>query len=74
MEKRTAELLPTLAADYFGLQQPEKAAVEIHAILHCRRQPDLVPELTEFFLVHGDFKSSQQLLALAHKQPETDRF
>ncbi|HEY6229362.1 MAG TPA: tetratricopeptide repeat protein, partial [Verrucomicrobiae bacterium] len=32
-ERRTAELLPTLAADYFGLQQPEKAGVEIQAML-----------------------------------------
>ena len=75
-EKRTAELLPTLAADYFGLQQPEKAGVEIQAMLQAAdKQPDLVPELAEFFLVHGDFKSSQQLLALAQaKQPATDRF
>jgi tetratricopeptide (TPR) repeat protein len=75
-EKRTEELLPTLAADYFGLRQPEKAGVEIHAILQvAEKQPDLVPELAEFFLAHGDFKSSQQLLALSQgKQPATDRF
>jgi|HubBroStandDraft_6_1064221.scaffolds.fasta_scaffold23060_2 tetratricopeptide (TPR) repeat protein len=75
-EKRTAELLPTLAADYFGLQQPEKAGVEIQAMLQvAEKQPDLVPELAEFFLVHGDFKSSQQLLSLAQaKQLATDRF
>jgi Flp pilus assembly protein TadD len=75
-EKRTAELLPTLAADYFGLRQPEKAGVEIQGMLQVgEKQPDLVPELAEFFLAHGDFKSSQQLLALAQaKQPATDRF
>jgi len=75
-EKRTAELLPTLAADYFGLRQPEKAAVEIQGMLQmAEKQPDLVPELAEFFLAHGDFKSSQQLLALSEgKQPATDRF
>ena len=75
-EKRTAELLPTLAADYFGLQQPEKASVEIQAMLQAgEKQPDLVPELAEFFLVHGDFKSSQQLLSLAQaRQPASDRF
>jgi tetratricopeptide (TPR) repeat protein len=75
-EKRTAELLPTLAADYFGLRQPEKAGVEIQGMLQVgEKQPDLVPELAEFFLAHGDFKSSQQLLALAQaKQPSTDRF
>jgi Flp pilus assembly protein TadD len=75
-EKRTEELLPTLAADYFGLRQPEKAGVEIHAMLQvAEKQPDLVPELAEFFLAHGDFKSSQQLLALSQgKQPATDRF
>jgi len=75
-EKRTAELLPTLAADYLGLQQPEKAGVEIQAMLQiAEKQPDLLPELSEFFLAHGDFKSSQQLLSLAQgKQPATDRF
>jgi len=75
-EKRTAELLPTLAADYFGLRQPEKAGVEIQGMLQVgEKQPDLIPELAEFFLAHGDFKSSQQLLALAQgKQPATDRF
>ena len=75
-EKRATELLPTLAADYFGLRQPEKAGVEIQGILQvAEKQPDLVPELAEFFLAHGDFKSSQQLLALAQvKQPATDRF
>ena len=75
-EKRTAELLPTLAADYFGLQQPEKAGMEIQGMMQvAEKQPDLVPELAEFFLAHGDFKSSQQLLTLAQsKQPATDRF
>lgn len=75
-ERRTAELLPTLAADYLGLQQPEKAGVEIQAMLQmAEKQPDLLPELSEFFLAHGDFKSSQQLLLLAQgKQPATDRF
>ena len=75
-EKRTQELLPTLAADYFGLRQPEKAGVEIQAMLQvAQKQPDLVPELAEFFLAHRDFQSSQQLLALAQsKQPNTDRF
>jgi tetratricopeptide (TPR) repeat protein len=41
------------------------------------KQPDLVPELAEFFLAHHDFKSAQQLLDLAQvqaKQPATDRF
>jgi tetratricopeptide (TPR) repeat protein len=73
--KRTEELLPTLAADYFGLGQPEKAGVEIQAILAAaQKQPDLVPELAEFFLAHRDFKSAQQLLSLAQgKQPATDR-
>jgi tetratricopeptide (TPR) repeat protein len=75
-EKRTPELLPTLAADYFGLRQPEKAGVEIQAMLQvAQKQPDLVPELAEFFLAHRDYQSSQQLLALAQsKQPSTDRF
>ncbi len=76
LAKRTAELLPTLAADYLGLQQQEKADVEIQAMLQVApKQPDLVPELAEFFLAHRDFQSSQQLLTLAQsKQPSTDRF
>lgn len=75
MQKRTAELLPTLAADYFGLRQPEKASVEIQGMLQIsEKEPDLVPELAEFFLAHKDFKSAQQLLLLAQpKQPVTDR-
>ena len=74
-QKRTAELLPTLAADYFGLGQPEKASVEIQGMLQIsEKEPDLVPELVEFFLAHKDFKSAQQLLVLAQpKQPVTDR-
>jgi len=68
--------LPTLAADYFGLRQPEKAGVEIQAMLQVAgKQPDLIPELSEFFLAHGDFRSSERLLSLAKdKQPATDRF
>lgn len=75
--KRSAELLPTLAADYFGLQQPDKAALEIQAMLQVsEKQPDLVPELAEFFLSHHDFKSAGELLALAKskRRPATDRF
>lgn len=73
--KRTDELLPTLAADYVGLKQPEKAGVEIQAMLQVsEKHPDLVPELAEFFIAHRDFNSSQQLLNLAQgKQPATDR-
>lgn len=75
-EKRTAELLPILAADYFGLHQPEKAGLEIQAMLQMAdKQPELVPELAEFFLAHGDAKSARELLALAHgKQLPSDRF
>jgi tetratricopeptide (TPR) repeat protein len=73
-QKRTNEILPTLAADYLGLNQPDKAGIEIQAMLEVAdRQPDLVPELAEFFVAHRDFKSSQQLLAAARKQPLTDR-
>jgi len=46
-EKRIAELLPTLAADYFGLQQVEKAGLEVQNMLQIAdKQPDLVPENT----------------------------
>ena len=72
--QRTNEILPTLAAAYLGLQQPDKAAVEIRAILDVAdRQVDLVPELAELFLAHRDFQSSDRLLASATKQPRTDR-
>ena len=75
LEKRTQELLPTLAVDYFGLRQPEKASLEIEAMLKVAdKQPDLIPELAEFFIDHRDFKSSQELLTLAKdKEPETER-
>lgn len=74
-DQRSAELLPILAADYFGLQQPEKAGVEVRAMLEMSaKHPDLVPELAEFFIAHRDFKSSQQLLELAQGKPgATDR-
>jgi tetratricopeptide (TPR) repeat protein len=73
--KRSVELLPMLAADYFGLGQPEKAGVEIQAMLGAsEKHPDLVPELAEFFIAHRDFRSSQQLLELAQSHgPPTDR-
>ncbi len=72
--KRTSEILPTMAADYLGLNQPEKAGVEIQAMLEIAdKQPDLVPELAEVFLSHRDFKSAQQLFIAAHKQPPTVR-
>jgi len=62
-QKRTAELLPTLAANYLGLRQQEKADVEIQAMLQvAQKQPDLVPELAEFFLAHRDFQSSSNCL------------
>lgn len=75
-EKRTTELLPTLAADYFGLQQPEKGALEVQGMLQMAdQQPDLIPELAEFFLSHRDFKSAEQVLALVQaKPPTTDRY
>jgi tetratricopeptide (TPR) repeat protein len=72
--QRTNEILPTLAADYLGLQQPDKAAIEIRAMLDVAdREPDLVPELAELFLAHRDFQSADRLLASATKQPPTDR-
>jgi tetratricopeptide (TPR) repeat protein len=74
--RRTPDLLPTLAAAYLGLDQPDKAGIEIQSMLQiASKHPDLVPELAEFFLAHHDFKSAQQLLTLAkEKQPATDRF
>jgi tetratricopeptide (TPR) repeat protein len=73
--QRTTEILPTLAADYLGLQQPDKAAVEVRAMLEVAgKQVDLVPELAELFLAHRDFQSAERLLTSATKQPHTDRF
>ena len=72
--QRTNEILPTLAADYLGLNQQDKAGVEIQSMLEVAdRQPELVPELVEFFLAHRDFKSAQQLISVAHKQLQIDR-
>jgi tetratricopeptide (TPR) repeat protein len=75
-ERRTTELLPTLAADYLGLKEPEKANLEIQSMLQVAdKNPELIPELAEFFLASEDFKSSQELLQAAKsKQPATDRF
>ncbi len=59
-----------------GCSNRKEPAFSIQGMLQvAEKQPDLVPELAEFFMAHGDFKSSQQLLALAQgKQPATDRF
>jgi cytochrome c-type biogenesis protein CcmH/NrfG len=75
-EKRTTELLPTLAADYLGMKEPEKAKLEIQSMLQVAdKYPELIPELAEFFLASDDFKSSQELLQAAKsKQPATERF
>jgi len=74
-QKRTAELFATLAADYFGLQQPKRRAWKSSDAASGGKQPDLIPELAEFFLAHRDFKSSEKLLSLGkEKQPATDRF
>lgn len=73
--QRKPEILPTLAADYLGLNQRQKAEVEIQTMLEVAdTQPDLLPELAEFFLAHRDFKSAQQLFTLALKQPSTERW
>lgn len=74
-EKRPTELLPTLAADYFGLSQPEKAQIEVRAMLELgAKYPDLLPELSEFFIAEHDFQSAEKLLTLAlEKQSRTER-
>jgi len=67
-QKRTAELLPTLAADYFGLGQPKKASVEIQEMLQIsEKEPDLVPELVEFFLAHKDFRARNSCCCLHNR-------
>lgn len=75
--RRTAKLLPMLAADYLSLKQPEKAAVEIQAMLNVAGvHPDLVPELAEFFLENGAVADAEELLkvAAARGQKATDRY
>ena len=74
--KRTVALLPVLAAAYLGLQQQDKAAAEISAMLEVAgKNPELVPQLAEFFLAHGAARDAAQLLKAAEaKQKHTDRF
>jgi Flp pilus assembly protein TadD len=74
--KRTAALLPILAADYVASNQQDKASVEIRAILELAGQnPDLAPQLAEFFMDHGAFRDASELLKIAStRQKKTDRF
>jgi tetratricopeptide (TPR) repeat protein len=74
--KRTPDLFPILAGDYFGMQQQQKAAVEIQAMIQIAgKNPDLVPQLAELLLDHGAFRSAEEvLIAAAPRQKQTDRF
>ena len=74
--KRTLSLLPILAADYLGLNQAEKATIEIRAMMQvAASNPDLVPQLAEFMLERGATGDADQLLQLAAtQQKQTDRF
>lgn len=75
-DQRTLSLLPVLAADYFGLNQPDKAALEVRAILQVAdKNPELAPQLAEFLLERGAVGDADELLKLAaRRQRPTDRF
>ncbi len=74
--KRSANLLPILAADYLGLKQSDKAALEIRAMLQVAgSHPELVPQLADFMLEHGAVGDADELLRIAAtRQKQTDRF
>jgi tetratricopeptide (TPR) repeat protein len=73
---RTLSLLPVLAADYLALNQPDKATLEIRAMLQvAEAHPELVPQLAEFMLERGATNDADELLQLAaSRQKQTDRF
>ena len=74
--QRTPNLLPILAADYVGLNQPEKAELEIRGMLQVAdKNPDLVPQFAGFLLEHGAVGDADELLkTAAQRQKPTDKF
>jgi len=74
--QRTANLLPILAADYVGLNQPEKAELEIRGMLQVAdKHPDLVPQFAGFLLERGAVGDADELLkTAAQRQKPTDKF
>jgi Flp pilus assembly protein TadD len=74
--QRTPNLLPILAADYVGLNQSEKAELEIRGMLHvAAKNPELVPQFAGFLLDRGAVGDADELLKTAAKiQKPTDKF
>ena len=74
--QRTPDLLPILAADYVGLNQPEKAELEIRGMLQVAgKNPELVPQFASFLIERGAVGDADELLKTAAKlQKPTDQF
>ena len=74
--QRTPNLLPILAADYVGLNQPEKAELEIRGMLQvAAKNPDLVPQFAGFLLERGAVGDADELLkTAAQRQKPTENF
>lgn len=74
--QRTPNLLPILAADYVGLNQPQKAELEIRGMLQVAdKHPDLVPQFAGFLLERGAVGDADELLkTAAQRQKPTDKF
>jgi tetratricopeptide (TPR) repeat protein len=73
---RTPSLLPILAADYVGLNQSEKATLEVRSMLQVAgKNPELVPQFAEFLIEHGAVGDAVELLKIAaQQQKSTDEF
>jgi tetratricopeptide (TPR) repeat protein len=74
--RRTSALLPILAADYVGLNEHEKAELEIRAMLNvAAKNPELVPQFAGFLLERGAIGDADELLkTAANLQKRTDKF
>ena len=74
--QRTLSLLPILAADYVGLNQSEKATLEVRSMLQVAgKNPDLVPQFADFLIGRGAVGDADELLKIAARQQKpTDEF
>jgi cellulose synthase operon protein C len=74
--KRKPDLLLILAADYVGLNQLQKAELEIRGMLQIAdKNPDLVPRFADFLLERGAVGDADELLkTAAQRQKPTDKF
>ena len=65
-DRRTAQMLPAIAADYVLLGNTEQAQPAIGEVLRLAPEnPDLAPELATALLEHGMASDAQQLLKIA---------